>query len=245
MWAGRKVHECVARSITNLSRGISVLPTDQIIEITIKEMRNDFINSRKRLYYQRPKSCGLFEHEYELDTSGEEWKRNADNVRACLNTFYESSIFESLKNLSQEAWLEIENLSHFVLDSIKIWVVLDCSHWADDMIHILDWKTGKGLTEDNTIQLACYGLYAHEKWNIEPGKLKVFEFNLMNDLLQPFEISKIEIENIKDYIRGSVSDMKSMLIDEENNIPKNEEAFVKVDEERICKMCNFQRVCKE
>jgi hypothetical protein len=122
-------------------------------------------------------------------------------------------------------------------------VVLDCSHHANDQIHILDWKTGKGSAEDNTVQLACYGFYALEKWHIEANDLKVIEFNLTHNRITEFGISKIEIDNIKEYIRGSVSDMRSMLADPENNTPKDEGFFVKTDDVRVCRRCNFQKVC--
>jgi hypothetical protein len=53
-----------------------------------------------------------------------------------------------------------------------------------------------------------------------------------------------EIENTKTYISGSIADMKSMLVDVDDNVPKDEDAFLKVEDDRIRAGCNFQRVCK-
>ena len=37
--------------------------------------------------------------------------------------------------------------------------------------------------------------------------------------------------------------MQSLLIDVEENVPKDEEAFQKVEDERIRSSCNFRKLC--
>jgi hypothetical protein len=44
-------------------------------------------------------------------------------------------------------------------------------------------------------------------------------------------------------VAGSVADMQSLLIDVGNNVPKKEEAFLKVEDEKIRAGCNFKKVC--
>ena len=46
MWVGAKVHDFIKQTLTNLRRGISVLNVDQIIDITLNQMREEF-RSRK------------------------------------------------------------------------------------------------------------------------------------------------------------------------------------------------------
>ena len=62
MWAGAKVHDCIERTLTNLQRGISVLDVDQIVDITLNQMREEFRSSREKRYLTHPKTCALFEH---------------------------------------------------------------------------------------------------------------------------------------------------------------------------------------
>ena len=57
------------------------------------------------------------------------------------------------------------------------------------------------------------------------------------------ELSEDEIKNTTSYIKGSVADMRSLLRDVDNNIPKNEEFFKKIEDERIRDRCNFKKVC--
>ncbi len=84
MWAGEKVHECIQKSLYNIRRGIKVLPVDEIVTITLDQMRAEFRSSKSQNYWGKPKSCGLFEHEYGIELSDDQWKENAENMETCL-----------------------------------------------------------------------------------------------------------------------------------------------------------------
>ena len=159
MWAGDKVHVSIKHTLKNLQRGIAVLDVDQIVSITLDQMRDDFRSSRGKRYLAHPKTCALFEHEYEADLADAEWKRVAEDVEKCLRNFYSSDIFAMLKQLPQDHWLEIEDFSYFYLDGSKIWAVIDCSFRTEDGVTIIDWKTGRSSTNDVSLQLSCYAMY--------------------------------------------------------------------------------------
>ena len=245
MWAGAKVHDCINHTLTNLQRGISVLDVDQIVEITLNQMREEFRSSREKRYLTHPKTCALFEHEYEVPISDADWKNTADNVVQCLRNFYASETFALLKELPQQMWLEVEDFSSFNLDGTKIWAVLDCSFRTDDgEVTIIDWKTGRSMSEDVSMQLSCYAMYAMEKWGVDPEKVKLIEYNLLANQGAEFNVTGGEIENTKGYIAGSIADMQSLLVDLDENVPKEEGAFQKVEDERIRTNCNFRKVCE-
>ncbi|NIQ39842.1 MAG: hypothetical protein GTN81_14830 [Proteobacteria bacterium] len=243
MWAGEKVHECIKHTLRHLQRGIPLLDVDRIVSITLNQMREEFRSSRDKRYLTHPKTCALFEHEYTVELEDGEWKTVADNVEQCLRNFYGSDIFSMLKKLPRELWLEVEDFSSFYLDGKRIWAVIDCSFKTDDGATIIDWKTGRGPETDISLQLACYGMYAVEKWGFKPGKVKLVEYNLLADQTAEFSINAGEIENAKAYIRGSIADMQSLLVDVENNVPKAERFFEKVKDERTRGRCNFKKVC--
>lgn len=244
MWAGEKVHRCIQRSLNNLRRGIKVLSPEEIIAITLDQMRAEFRSSKKRNYWKSPRSCALFEHEYEREITDEQWKETAQQVETALRHFYASEIYDRLKALTNQQWLEVEEFTSFHLDGVKISLIIDCAVREGRGISIYDWKTGKSLSEDLSIQLACYALYAIEKWHIFPESLRIIEYNLLSNKANDFEVSPGEVENIKGYIRGSIKDMHSLLKDVENNIPFEEEAFQKVEDEGVSLRCNFRKICK-
>jgi hypothetical protein len=244
IWAGERVHECIQRSLTNIRRGIKVLPIDEIISITLDRMRAEFRSSRAKNYLRNPKTCGLFEHEYGIETTDDQWKETAQNVQTCLKNFYISEIYNVLKSRPKEDWLEVEEFSSFRLDNIRINLVIDCAIREGQDIHIYDWKTGKSLSQDLSIQLSCYALYAMEKWKISPERLHISEFNLSLNKANWFVIGSDQIEDTKGYIRGSIKDMQSLLMDPQENVPMEEDRFSKAENERISKRCNFRKVCK-
>ncbi len=243
MWAGERVHDCIKHTLKNLQRGISILPVDDIISITLDQMRDEFRSSRDKRYYAHPKTCALFEHEYGLNLSDDQWKGVAEDVEQCLRHFYASELFAMLRDLPQQDWLEIEDFSSFYLDGTKIWAVIDCSFRNVDGITIIDWKTGRATTDDVSLQLSCYAMYGREKWGIKPEKIRLVEYNLLFDQRAEFSVTEGEIANTRSYIMGSIADMKSLLVDVENNIPKEEKFFKKVEDDKIRDRCNFRKVC--
>jgi len=167
----------------------------------------------------------------------------AQDVEQCLRNFYSSEMFALLKDLPQENWLEVENVSFFHLDGLKIWAVLDCSFRTDDGVTIIDWKTGRATSKDISLQLSCYAMYSQDKWGIKPENIRLIEYNLLSDQKAEFTITKGEIKDTTSYIKGSVADMRSLLLDVDNNVPKDEKFFIKVEDERIRDRCNFKKVC--
>jgi hypothetical protein len=244
MWAGEKVHECIQRSLNNIRRGIKVLSVDEIVSITLDQMRAEFRSSRSKNYLKNPKTCALFEHEYGIEVTDDQWKEMANNVEICLRNFYASDIYYGLKSHKKGGWLEVEEFSSFLLDNIKINLAIDCAIKEGDDILIYDWKTGRSISEDLPIQLCCYALYAMEKWHIPPQSLRIVEYNLSFNKATEFSVTHGEAENIKGYITGSIKDMHSLLIDVGNNIPVEDEKFSKVEDERVSLRCNFRKVCK-
>jgi hypothetical protein len=244
MWAGERIHQCIERTIKNLQRGIPILDIDQVVSITLNRMRADFRSSKARHYIRTPKSCALFEHEYDLGVPDELWRETARNVELCLRNFYNSEIFRELEEIPPNRWLETEQFSHFMFKGVKVWVVMDCCFRSDAGITIIDWKTGRSTTEDNSIQLACYTLYVLEKWGVDPTRIKIVEYNLSTDTPKTFLITRRNIEDIQGYIRGSIADMRSLLIDVEANLPKDESDFKPIEDKRISDGCNFSKICK-
>jgi len=244
-WAGEKIHECIQRSLHNVRRGIKVLPVDEIVSITLDQMRAEFRSSKAKNYRKLAKSCGLFEHEYEVEVRDEEWKEVASHVETCLRNFYASDIYDGLKSHRKEGWLEVEEFSSFDLDQAKINLVIDCAIKEGEGIYIYDWKTGKSLSEDLSIQLGCYALYAMEKWSISPESLSIVEYNLSMNKSNWFSVSAEEMKGMKGYINGSIKDMRSLLADIPNNLPMEEDRFSRIEDQGVSLRCNYRRVCRE
>jgi hypothetical protein len=244
MWAGERVHTCIEHSLRNLRRGIDVLNPEKIIDVTLAEMRNDFRSSRAKNYWARPKTCALFEHEYRVPVSDEQWRQTAQDVEMCLRRFYGSETFAHLRALPRDAWLEVEELGQFLLDGVKVWAKIDCSFRDKGAVWILDWKTGRSLAEKNTLQLVCYSLYAHSQWGVPPDHVRTAEYYLLVDEFHEYGVTEGDISDARAYIAGSVEDMTSLLVNVGANEPMDQEAFVQTDSLRECRRCKFVGPCR-
>lgn len=244
MWVGEVVHRCIEISMKNMKNGIAPLPLDEIVQITINLMRQDFKYSREGRYWQRPKSCALFEHEYNVQIEDEKWQEIARHGEACIRNFYTSEVFEKISAIPTARWLEIENLSSFQFNEAKVFVKLDYAYKEEKgRIVIMDWKTGRGDTEDNSVQLGCYAIYGLDKWEVNVNQIETVEFNLASNSTTSYEVSGTQLEAVKGYIKGSMDDMRQLLRDRENNVAC-EEDFPKTDQTALCQNCNFLKVCK-
>jgi len=244
MWAGEKVHLCIERSLNNLHRGVALLCSDEAVDITLRTMRSDFRFSRSKQYWQTPKGCALIEHEYEMSISDTEWKAVANHVRECLKAFYASELWEQLKAMSMKDWLEVEEFSRFLLYDVTVFVKLDCCFRSKDHVVILDWKTGKSQRRNaHALQLVCYTLYACARWGKDPSQIEARECKLPGMEIVQHSVEQGEIEDAKAYIRGSMTDMRSLLKDKEENEPMEEAAFTTTEDDKHCRSCNFRKVC--
>jgi hypothetical protein len=245
IWVGQVVHACIARSLQNLSRGVPLLDIEEILKITRSGMRQDFRDSRDGRYRQNPKMFnGFFEHEYEVEVSDDEWRESANLVDQCLNNFYESDSFEGFKQMDPSYFLEIEQFSSIFVDGVEIVMRLDCATREGSKTVIWDWKTGRREAESGlSIQLGCYANYAKQQFRADHSQVETRRFDLYRNKLHKDSITPGSLEEIVDYIHGSVKDMKGLLDDPEGNVA-NEERFQKVERENVCLRCNFFRVCK-
>ncbi len=241
MWAGRKVHEGIEKALNLVRRGESF--EEKIITgCIIAEMRKEFSRSKKKTYMQKPKDGGLFEHEYEVGVSDCEWKRNADHVVHCLNNFFQSAVYKKITGLPKENWLEIENLSYFVYNGIKIYVTLDFACREGDSIVIYDWKTGKEQKGGLNLQPACYGMYAEQRWYAAPEKIRLTEFFLHENREKTLTLTQLDLEKAQEYIRDSIAGMMDLLEDSRSNLAA-EKRFSFTQNQNLCRSCHFYKIC--
>jgi CRISPR/Cas system-associated exonuclease Cas4 (RecB family) len=245
MWAGERVHACIERTLANLRTSPRALAVDvdQIVAITLSAMRLDFKSSRAGQYRVRPKTCALFEHEYDVPVSDEEWKQNAQTVERCLRTFYGSKIYAAIAASDRAGWLECEQFSSFWLDGVKIHVKLDFALRENGGVRIYDWKTGASDERDNRVQMACYAFYAREQWGVTAEKAWPTEYNLNRDEVLTHSLTAADLDRTLEYMRGSIADMRRLLRNTNKNLAV-EGDFRKANDRRACRRCGFARVCE-
>lgn len=242
MWAGNKMHECIAVFIKKTQEGHRSINVNQVIDKTLNIMRQEFRSSRKKEYLKNPKLCALFEHEYEIALPKTEWKNIANHVAECLKLFFNSEVYKEILHISDNQWLELEQFDHFYLNNEKIYAAPDFAFNRDDEIIIYDWKTGREEPVRDRFQLACYGMFAIQKWNVKPENVKLVNFFLSTGKLNEYKLIDFNLDQIQKNIWSSIVEMQDMLDDLQENIAR-EERFPFSQNEQICHYCNYNKIC--
>jgi len=242
-WIGQVVHDCVKRSLNNIARGIPVLPPEEIIAITRNGMRVDFRDSRAGRYRDNPKQvCGLFEHEYKIDVPDHLWLEAAEQMESCLRNFYSSPTYSLLKSLPAEDFLEIEKLSKTSLDDNEIIIKMDAAIRESHRVVIYDWKTGRRESQKSNLQMACYAFYSAAEYGVPIHAVVTRRFELFRNAIHEDSLGERALNELLEYIRGSIKDMRALLDDPDLNLA-SENAFRQTTDRGLCQRCNFRRLC--
>jgi len=242
MWAGQQVHDGIKKMLESIQAGIKSVDLQGIMDEIMEIMRTEFKDSKKGRYLREPKTCALYEHEYNLQLPKTEWENTANNAKDCLKNFFNSEVFQFICDIPDNQWLEVEKLSTFHLEGYRIFVKLDFALKNDEKITIYDWKTGRLGDEANQLQSSCYGLYAVNTLGASPQNVRVLEFYVSSNELREYEFGNREVELITQYIQSSIDSMISLLDDRETN-SASEERFSLTEDRRSCTYCNFRKVC--
>ena len=132
-----------------------------------------------------------------------------DNIK----NFYNSDIFQSIKKTNKQNWIFLEDFSSFDYDGTKIYLQIDFATKEEGKISIFDWKTGQQRDDAKIgLQLSSYSFYVLQKWNLSPEKIEVKVYNVNLDKLDSFTITNEIINKTKEYIKSSISGMKSRFL---------------------------------
>ncbi|MBU1699006.1 MAG: PD-(D/E)XK nuclease family protein, partial [Candidatus Eisenbacteria bacterium] len=247
MWAGSVVHEAVEDHLRKVRSGITgMIEPDLLAERVIKDrLRPQFRESKDGLYLQDAKNrTGLLEHHYAQPVSNEMWKALAEDVKKALRNFVENYLGLAL-DLAEEDWLLLEDLHSFELEDVPVWVKCDFAFRdKQGRVVIVDWKTGKKVPEPGSFQLGCYGLYAVDRWGLDPSDVRVLEINLTIGKEASAVIQKEDLEKTAEEITASIRHLKGLLRDPEINGADSDD-FKARPSKRMCHWCSFLEACEE
>jgi hypothetical protein len=243
LWAGEVVHHDVAHALRRLSLG-EFVTLEQSLTRARTRMRRQFLDSRARLYWQKPKEiAGFCEHEYNLPVTREQWKGTWRHVETCLRNFYADALFQKLQKLGPWAWKTIEHRLSFPLGDIPVFVKIDLAFEEDGFLTIVDWKTGKSDdSEAGLFPLACCALFAQEEWDYPPERMRIVESNLYTGRDAARVINGEKLEEIAERIRNESRLMKAALAGPLDNRADIAD-FSLTENKVLCRGCNFQRLC--
>ncbi len=240
LWAGSVVHDAIERFL----RTRDALPAPEEQEAIIRAtVHSDMLAS------WRESEAGsvvfrLFEHEYEVPVDQEDKRLVVNTVMRSLRGFFKSATLREALGVGRERWLALEDLVSFHVGDVEVFLRMDLAFRAQDgRVVIVDWKTGRGEGRFNEIQVAGYALYAAEQgWVGDPEEI-VTELNY---LAVPRAVRRSvngkKLDHARNFIAKSARNMRALLLDPVANRGRLED-FPMIDRPRICRRCNFRRLC--
>ena len=249
-WIGDIVHQIIkwilkskiGDDTTLFNKGRDVLYAEAITAAK-KLLIKTWEQSRGKQWENNVKrNLNLFEHYYACEPTREELKVKLEKVTKSIRNFYQSGLWEKFSKLPHENFLSVDELDSFDFEGVKVFAVPDFSIHDGQEYLLYDWKTGK-QNEKDVWQLSCYQHYAVNKWKILAEQIRIIPVYLTQDNLAPSPIEAIAPDKIKEYMRQSLREMKSILIDSREN-KVDIESCPKTDCLWRCKKCKFQEICK-
>ncbi len=248
MWVGSQVHDTIERLLRAARRGTTT-DVEAAVATMLDGMRRDYVDSRDDLARKERNFKGrvrFHEHEYGPVPSPQEWKQAAADAEAMVRDFARLEYLEQVRGLEASALLALEDLQKWDFHGVGVWVKIDLA-FRDDKgrVHILDWKTGRRINDDNPLQMTGYASYAHRAWDAPLDKLAVREVYLR--LPSPEKWCSIDegaIGQANEKIAASIRSMLSLLDDPSQDIA-GEHNFEAAPAAWRCRRCNFRAICGE
>ncbi|WP_338596767.1 PD-(D/E)XK nuclease family protein [Clostridium baratii] len=194
-----------------------------------------------------PKGNMLLEYYYDGKLEREDILEIKERIEQCVENIFESKTFFDINKGEYLDILEVDegNFDYFFHEGVKVFALIDLLYLDNDRnIVIVDWKTGKQNEEDRE-QLLVYLLYVMEKYNVPVEKVKGrVEYLLQGEHVE-YNFINEDVEHIKNRISLEINVINALLVDENNNIPKDKDTFIMCDEDFKCNKCKYRRLCKK
>jgi len=239
LWAGSVVHETIEAFL----KGHDALPSPEEQEAIVKAaVHSDMLGA-----WRESEAGGdfrLFEHEYQVPVEQEDKRLAVNTVMRSLRSFFKSETLREALAVGRERWLALEDLVSFPVGDVEVFLRMDLAFRArDGRVVIVDWKTGRAEGRFNEVQIAGYALYAAAQgWVGDPEEILTELNYLVIPRSRRRTVKRQQLDHARSFIARSARDMRALLIDPLANLARLED-FPMIDRPRVCRRCNFRRLC--
>jgi hypothetical protein len=246
MWAGSIVHDTIKEALEAFARGEGFPQLTQLQELALTKMRQGWTEAVRQEWLRYPKRTNILELYYgnRKNLPREQTDSIKERVLTCMDAFAHSATLAEIMQTPYLQWKPVDTLDTFFVDDTKIWCAIDFAYVGpDSILHIIDWKTGSEHRATLRQQLACYALYAMEKWHHPLEKIAMHGVFLFDGgRRSDYPVAPDLLISVKDQILSSIQAMKGKLTDVETNAAE-EDNFPCTPSEFNCRQCPFREAC--
>jgi hypothetical protein len=240
LWSGSVVHDAIEWWLKNND----ALPPREEQDAFIRRVVHTGMLGDWRESEMGSRRFRLFEHEYDVPVDQEDKRLAVNIVMRSLKHFFVSDTLKEALAVGRDRWLALEDLVSFHVGDVEVYLRMDLAFRdRDGRVVIVDWKTGRREGRFNEIQVAGYALYATEQgWVPSPEEISTELNYLVIPRATRRGVTQKKIEHARSFISKSAGTMKSLLVDPLENLARLED-FPMVDRPRLCRRCNFRKLC--
>ncbi len=240
LWAGSVVHDTIEWFL----KKHDALPPPEEQDALIRRVVHTGMVSDWRESELGSRRFRLFEHEYDQPVEREDKRIAVNVVMRSLQHFFRSDTLREALAAGRDRWLALEDLVSFHVGDVEVYLRMDLAFRDHEgRVVIVDWKTGRREGRFNEIQVAGYALYATEVGWVSSAEEIQTELNyLVIPRATRRGVDSRKVEHARSFIARSASRMKELLVDPLENHARLED-FPMIDRPRVCRRCNFRRLC--
>lgn len=189
-------------------------------------------------------SVVLLEHYYQLlDATQTIADAKERLVRAMSNYINDTHVRDFLQELrdSEQYYVEQSIGGLPKIRDLTVMGRIDLVCLQRDRVRIVDWKMGKTVGDQDSLQLSLYGMWACRKYSVDPECISIQRVFLGDPHVEP-EISLTEKSLDRAHAR-LLQDAALMEELHQYGVDGVMDAFPQCDKERVCHQCKYQGLC--
>ncbi len=200
--------------------------------------------ARERFLAPRDPSASFVERFNNLPDANQRIKHALDGLLQALRTFFEDSkiraLVESLRYGEQQL---IEHaLSGFPpVRQFSINGRIDYCTKIGPQVEVVDWKMGRSTGDEDSLQLAVYGVWALQHFGVEPDCVRVRRVFLGDGKIE--EARTLTDRRVLRARARLAQDIEQMAQLHPYGTAGHAEAFTPKPKEKLCETCKFRTLC--
>ena len=130
------------------------------------------------------------------------------------------------------------------INDLKAYVKVDFLFPFEDLLYIMDWKTGKRELEKHRKQLVGYATWAATQFDVEPERIRPAIAYLQPEYEEiDQELNEFDLEGFAGNVKHETEEMYAYCREVQKNVPLEKSEFPLIEDQRICSHCNYRGIC--
>lgn len=147
---------------------------------------------------------------------------------------------------SKDQWvIEPPGYGQTIINGLKAYCKVDFLFPVDDVLYIMDWKTGKADNKKHHKQMLGYTAWASFHFDHDPEKIHPIIAYLKPDYVEDtLQITRPDTDHFANTVKDETHEMYNYCNSIEENIPKQKDLFEQTTNKVFCNYCNFRELCR-